>query len=141
MGATAFAGTPGPIPHSANVIGHAAATATEKHPIFRAPFACKVTKIDAVAQAAVTGADTNTTHLNIINAGAAGAGTTEVGNLDLTSGTDMAALDSTNIPLNATYLTAGVTLAEGDVLVLQHEKVGNGLLVPQLLVYIEYKAI
>jgi hypothetical protein len=142
MGATAYAGIPGPIPFQAHVVAHAAATATEVHPIFRAPFACKLMKVDVVAQAAVTGDNTNRTNLNILNAGAAGSGTTEVGNLDLVTTTgNMIANDSRNVPMNVTYLTAGVTLAEGDVIVLQHEKVGNGVAVPIFLVYLEAWAI
>ena len=52
---------------------------------------------------------------------------------------DLVALDLRSIPLNATYLTSGVTMAEGDVLVLQHEKVGTGLAIPELLVEVTYK--
>lgn len=121
------------------VVSHAAATATEQWPIFMAPFPCLVTAVKVVAQAAVTGADTNTTHLNIINKGSAGAGTTEIANRDLVLGTDLVGFGDTSIALTGT--TAQKTLAEGDVLTLQHEKVGTGLLVPELLVEVSYRAL
>ncbi|MBK6767432.1 MAG: hypothetical protein IPG71_14415 [bacterium] len=75
-------------------------------------------------QAAVTGDNTNRTNLNILNKGASGSGTTEVGNLDLATGTNLTAFDSTNLPLNATYVS-GVALAEGDVVTIQHEKAAS----------------
>jgi len=138
MSITWFGSIPGPIPHSSSIPSHAAATATEEWPVFRAPFACKLKKLDIVPQAAVTGDDTNRTNFNIIDKDADGSGTTEVGNLDLATGVNLVAFDSTNIPLNATYLADGVALAEGDVVSIQHEKVGNGVLVPYCDVYIEY---
>lgn len=138
MSPTWFGATPGPIPYISRIPSHAAASATEEWPVFRAPFACKLKKLDIVPQAAVMGNDTNTTNLNIINKGSAGAGTIEVGNLDLIAGVNLVAFDSKNVPLNAIYLVSGVTLAEGDVLSIQHEKVGNGVLLPECHIYIEY---
>lgn len=138
MGKNRWSEIPGPIPYTTKVVAHAAATATEQWPIFRAPVACTVKKVTVVPQAAATGDNTNTTNLNIINKGSAGAGTTEIGNLDPVTGVNLVAFDDTNIPFNATYLVPGVTLAEGDTLTLQHEKVGTGLLIPELLVHIEY---
>lgn len=117
-----------------SVAAHAAATATELRPLFVAPFPCTITAVDIVPGAAVDTADTNTTHLNLIDTGSAGTGTDEVGNLDLVAATaDLVANDLRSIPLNATYLTSGVAMAEGDVLALQFEKVGTGLLVPDSL--------
>lgn len=118
----------------------AAATATESHPIFVAPCACVLTSVNIVPQAAVTGDNTNKKNLNIINAGSAGSGSTEVGNLDLSTGTNLVAFDQKNIPLNATY-TAGVTLAEGDVVKMEYEKVGNGVLVPELIARVEFRPV
>lgn len=136
MGKTRFSDIPGPIPFIARIPSHAAATATEEWPVFRAPFACTLKKLDIVPQAAVTGDNTNRTNFNILNKGASGSGTTEVGNLDLALGTNLTAFDSTNLPLNATYVS-GVVLAEGDVVTIQHEKVGTGVLVPECLMYLE----
>ena len=136
MAKTYFSNIPGPIPFVARIPAHLAATATEEWPVFRAPFACTLKKLDIVPQAAVTGDNTNRTNLNIVNKGNAGSGTTEVANLDLATGTNLTAFDSTNIPLNTTY-ASGVTLAEGDVVTIQQEKIGTGVNVPECLVYLE----
>jgi hypothetical protein len=116
----------------------AAADATELHPIFIAPIKCVVLGVQIVPQAAVTGDNTDTKNLNILNAGADGSGSTEVANLDLVTGTDLVANDAEDIPLNTTY-DDGVELAEGDVLALQVEKVGNGVLLPDLLVEVKFR--
>lgn len=128
---------PGPISATASVIAVAAATTTVVYDIFRAPDAVKITKIEIVPQAAVTGNDSNTKYLNVLDGGAAGTGTTEVANLDLATGVNLVALDGKNIPLNATY-ASGCVMAEGDTLLLQIEKVGTGVALPHLHVYLEY---
>lgn len=113
----------------AHVAQIAAATATRKDPIFTAPRKCIVREVSVVSQAAVTGNNTNTKNLNIVDAGSAGVGTTEIANLDLVTGVNITALDEVNVPLNATYLVPGRTLAAGDVLVLETELVGTGVIV------------
>lgn len=107
---------------------HAAATATEQRAAFVAPCKCRVVGIEFVSDAAMTGDGTNTTNINIVNKGAAGVGTTEVANKDYGAGVSAVALDANAIPLNATYVN-GVDLAEGDVLAVEYEKVGTGILV------------
>jgi hypothetical protein len=107
---------------------HAAATATEERVGFVAPCKCRVVKIGFVSDAAGTGDNTNTTNVNILNKGAAGAGTTEVANKDFVTGENIVAFDREEVPLNTTYAN-GVDLAEGDVLSVQYEKVGTGLLI------------
>lgn len=102
---------------------HAAATATEARAIFTAPRACKITGVSFTPDVASTGDNTNTTYLNVINKGASGSGTTEIGNLDLATGTNLTAFDEQAITITAT------SLAEGDVVALQFEKVGTGVLV------------
>lgn len=121
----------------AHIAAIAAATATQKDPIFCAPRACRVTSVSVIPQAASTGDNTNTKNLNVLNAGSAGSGTTEIGNLDLATGTDLVAFDEKAIPFNTTY-EDGVELAEGDVLVLQTEKVGTGVNVGPFLVQVDY---
>jgi hypothetical protein len=116
----------------------AAATTTESHPLFVAPQKCRVTQVDIIPQAAVTGDGTDRKNLNILNAGSAGAGTTEVGNLDLSADVNLTAADLKNIPLNATYLAPGVELEAGDVLVLSYEKVGNGVDMPDCIALITW---
>lgn len=120
------------------VLSVAALDATESHPIFCAPFNCTVTKVGIIPRAAVTGNTTNSKNLNIVDAGSAGLGVTEVGNLDLITNVNLTALDYTEIPLNATY-TSGVEMDEGDVLNLEFEEVTSGVLIPDLIVLIEWK--
>lgn len=107
-----------------SVAVHAAATATEARALFTAPRACVVTGVSITPDVATTGNDTNTTNLNLINKGAAGSGTTEVGNLDPVTGVDFAAFDEVAIPLTASF-----AMAAGDVLAIQFEKVASGVLV------------
>jgi len=112
------------------VIAHAAATASELVPIWYAKFPCRVKAAYHVSPA-ITGADTNTTHLNLINAGTDGTGTDEVGNIDYVMGTDQAASDPQSFGLTAFNLAAEETL------VLQYEKVGTGLAIPAGAIVLE----
>lgn len=121
--------------HTVIVPAHLAATATEAHPIFYANGAeVKVKSILIISADDVTGVDSNTTHLNLINAGTDGTGTTELANYDLTDGNDLTGDDAYELYAPTTKLS----MSAGGVLKLQHEKVGNGLLVPALLVVIRY---
>lgn len=115
--------------------GHAAATATEKAFVFRAPFDAKIVSVEIIWDAAITGADSNTTHVNLLNAGTAGTGSTELGNIDYVSGTDAGAgvaedLYSPDTPLS---------VDSGTILAVQLEKVGNGLLLPTGTVIVTYQ--
>jgi len=67
---------------------HLAATATETRAIWVAPCDCVITGCSLTNPAAVTGNNTNRTNLNLLDAGAGGTGTTEIGNLDLATGTN-----------------------------------------------------
>lgn len=109
-----------------------AGDSTIVYPIFYAPFTCKVTKVILVPQGDVSGNDTNRKNLNILDSGADGDGTTEIGNLDLESGTNLAALDAKEIDVTDTQLTAG------DVLSMQIELVSGGVALPTQLVIVEY---
>lgn len=102
---------------------HAAADATEEY-LAIMPFACRLIDAAVYPAAAVTGQDTNTTHLNLINRGTAGTGTTELDAIDLVSGTDL------TVGANAFGLATPVNLAAGAVIAFQMEKVGTGLLIP-----------
>lgn len=126
--------------HVAHVMlpAHAAATATEVLPIFRAPFACKVTAVRVTPGAAATGDNTNRTNYNLLNGGSAGTGTTEIGNLDYATGTD-AAVGVTQSVYAPADPDDGVALAAGDVLKMQIEKVASGLALGVTLCTIEYQ--
>lgn len=107
---------------------HLAATATEKLALFEAPFDCFVKRVSFSPQDAVTGNTTNHTNFNLLDGGADGSGTTEIANKDLDTGTDLVALDYQDVFLTT---AAEHELSAGDVLVLQLEKVGAGVLIPQ----------
>lgn len=115
----------------------AAGTATREDPIFAAPAKCRVKAVTVTPQVASTGDNTNRKNLNVLNKGAAGAGTTELGNLDLVTGVNLVAFDESNISFNATY-AAGADLNEGDVLTLQTELAGTGVAVGPFLVTVDW---
>jgi hypothetical protein len=119
------------------VPAHAAATATEKLPVFEAPFDCYLRRVAFAPQAAVTGQDTNTTHINVLDGGAAGSGTTELATKELVNGTDLAALDYQDI---FALTDTKVELSAGDIVLLQEEKVGTGLAVGQGFVLVSVEA-
>ena len=116
---------------------HAAATATEERTAFVAPCKCRVLAVEIASDAAVTGDGTNTTNVNLQYKGAAGVGTTEVGNKDFGAGVNAIAFDNVAIPLNTTYVN-GVDMAEGDTLTLIFEKVGTGVLIGPMAVSIDW---
>lgn len=98
----------------------ASSAATDYIAVLVVPFACTVTAIGFVCTDAVTGADTNTVHLNADNS----AGT-EIGNLDLVMGTDLTA--GTVSTLTLTTTTANLNLAANATIRLEAEEVGTGL--------------
>ena len=118
------------------VPAHAAATATEVVNIFRAPFACKIVSVELIPDAAITGADTNSTNVNLLNAGTAGTGTTELGNIDFASGTDAAAGVAQDLYRPATALS----VASGVILQVQIEKVSSGLAIGRFTAVVTYQA-
>lgn len=110
---------------SFQIPGHLAATATELVSCWECDADFKVTAMHVMPTTAVTGADTNTTHLNIMD------GATEKANMDLVSGTDLAAHTA------AAFTVTAWTLNDGDHLNVQIEKVGTGLLVPSWSLVVE----
>lgn len=105
---------------------HAAATATETILTWIAPQDCRLMGVHFYPDSAVTGADTNTTHLNVLD------GATEIDNYDLTSGNDIAVTGYTF------STTLARDLSEGDRVIVQAEKVGTGLDVPAGTFVFEY---
>jgi len=122
--------------HVAEVVIPAHATgASEIYPIFYANGAeTKVKSVLIIPSADVTGANTNTTHINLFDRDADGNGTTEIGNYDLTLGNDLDAYDAYELYAPATKLS----LSAGEVLSIQLEEVGTGLALPTLLVIVRY---
>lgn len=125
----------GPRVKQAIVRAHAAATVTELVNIFQAPFKCRIRSVHLRPDAAITGADTDTTHANLLNGGVAGTGSTELGNIDFVSGTDAAVGELLEL-----YAPANPLLVdEGSLLKVQLQKVGNGLALPQFLAVVTYE--
>jgi hypothetical protein len=111
----------------------AAADATV--PVGEAPFAGTVSAVTYAATAAVTGANTNTRTLSLINKGQDGTGTTVVATLPLVSGTNLAANDEVTIPLSGT--PANLNVAAGDVLAFASVHAGTGIADPGGLVKVQ----
>lgn len=128
--------TPGTRREMVAVPSHAAAAATEIVPVFEAPAGAKIEKVIFRPGAAVTGADANTTHLNVINMGVAGTGSTELGNYDLTSGNDLAAGERKELYAPA----AALAVSQNNLIGLQFQKVGTGLAVPAGVAIVEWSA-
>lgn len=126
---------PGVFAAAVQTIAHAAATATEYIGSLVIPIDGRIRGAYFIANAAVSGANTNTTHLNLQNGGVAGTGTTEIANIDLTSGNDLA---SGVKSIMSEALTTAVSA--GTVLRLQAEKVGTGLDVPSGTLVVLYDA-
>ena len=112
-----------------------AGDATEEQLIFVAPTKCTVKGVAITPDADVTGNDTNTKNLNVVNKGSDGTGSTEIANLDLATGTDLSEFDRTAISASL-----DVDLEAGDSLTLQIEQVGSGVAIPRSLVDVDYHA-
>lgn len=100
-----------------------------------APFAGTITKVDYVAATAITGANTNSRTVALVNKGAAGSGTTVVASLALVSGVNAVADAATAVTLSV--VAGATTIASGDVLVWQSNAVGTGLADPGGLVHLD----
>ena len=116
-----------------------AGAATQLFALFTAAEAdVEVVAISAVPDADVTGQDTNTAHLNVLNAGTNGNGTTEVANTDLVSGTDLSGLIENWVHADS---SAPIQLAsKGEALAVQRELVGTGLALPAMKWHVYWKA-
>lgn len=100
--------------------------------IFQAPFDCTVTTVEYVPEAAITGADTNSRTLSLVNKGQAGSGSTTVATLALTSGVNATAYNERTVTLSGT--AANLVLAAGDTVQWRSIHVGTGITDPGGLV-------
>lgn len=107
---------------------------TATTPVARAPFAGVVSSVAAILSAALTGANTNTRKLSLINKKQDGSGSTVVATLQFNSGTNAVAFDETALTLSGT--AANLNVAAGDVLALESAAVGTGIADPGGLVAI-----
>jgi hypothetical protein len=87
---------------------------------------------------AITGANTNTRSVSLVNKGQDGTGTTVIATLQFNSGVNTAASDEKTITLSAT--AADLNLTAGDVLQWQSTHIGTGIADPGGLVKVSLAA-
>ena len=111
------------------------ATATDDTKILaEAQFACTVSEVTYTPDAALTGANTNTRRVALLNKGTDGTGTDIIAELQFNSGVNMAAGDEKTITLSGT--AANLEVAEGEILAWESEAVGTGIADPGGLVQV-----
>jgi hypothetical protein len=103
--------------------------------IGRAPFSGTVTQVTYAPNATLTGANTDSRTLSIINKGQSGTGTTSVATLAFTSGVNATASDEKALTLSGT--PANLNVVQGDILAFVSTHVGSGLADPGGLVEID----
>jgi hypothetical protein len=116
--------------HQVPAVGTAGNDATTV--LFQAPFACTVTLVNYVPASAITGANTNTRLVELVNKGQAGSGTTQVASIQFNSGVNAAADDEKAVTLSGT--AANLVLAAGDTVIWNSTHVGTGITDPGGLV-------
>jgi hypothetical protein len=85
-------------------------------PVFVAPFPATVTSVQYVTPSAITGADTNSRTVSLINKGAAGSGSTAVATFQFNERRERGCGRREGVTLSGT--PANVVLASGDVTVI-----------------------
>ncbi len=121
-----------PISTISAVVPNTATAVTDTLIVGRAPVAGTVTSVTYAMDAALTGANTNTRRVQIINRGQAGAGTTVVADLQFDNAVNAVAGDERTITLSV--VANATTVAEGDVLAFVSTAVGTGIADPGGLV-------
>ncbi len=89
----------------------------------RAPYAGTVTEVTYTPNATLTGANTESRTLSVVNKGLDGNGTTSVASKAFTSGVNANDFDETAITLSGT--PANLVVAEGDILAFVSAHVGT----------------
>lgn len=105
------------------VVPAVAAAADDTTTIGIAPFAGTITSVTYIADTAITGANTESRTVSLINKGTGGAGTTAAATLAMVSGVNSAAFDEKTITLSST--AADLDVVEGDVLAWKSLHVGS----------------
>jgi hypothetical protein len=95
-----------------------------------------VTKISYTPNANITGVNTDTRKIAVVNKALDGSGTTEVGALQFNSAVNATAYDEKAVTLSGT--AANLVVAEGDILLFASTVVGNGLADPGGHVILEF---
>ncbi len=109
-----------------NIPTEGAATAVDDTVMLgESPYAGTVTEVTYTPDTGITGANTNTRRLALINKGQSGAGTTVVAELQFDSGVNSTTGDEKNITLSV--VAGATTLVAGDILAWFSDAVGTGI--------------
>jgi hypothetical protein len=100
----------------------------------RAPFTGTVTGVSYIPKSAITGANTNTRRVALVNKGQSGSGTTEIAAIQYNSGVNAVAFDENIVTLSGT--AANLDVVEGDILAFTSTHVGTGITDPGGLVIV-----
>jgi hypothetical protein len=106
--------------------------------LVRVDSAGTVTSVTYAPVTAITGANTNTRSVSLVNKGQSGAGNTIVATIQYNSGVNAAASDENTVTLSGT--PANLTVAAGDILQWQSTAVGTGIADPGGLVCVTISA-
>jgi len=93
-----------------------------------APFAGTVTSVSYTPEAAITGDNTNTRTMTLVNKGQSGSGSTVIATLAFTTGNNAAAFDEKQFVMSD--VANATTVAAEDVLVAVETVAGTGLANP-----------
>jgi len=128
--------TKAPLSHQISVREEGAATAVDDtFALGRAPFAGSVSRVTFASDAAITGANTNTRRLSLMNRGQDGTGTTEIAAIQFNAGVNAPAFDEVVLPLSGT--PANLNVNEGDILAFFSDSIGTGIADPGGLVTVD----
>lgn len=122
------AGEQAPLTQRIEIELPASATAAGASGAIRAPFDGTVTSVTYVPVAAITGANTNTRAVSLVNHLQDGSGSTSIASLQFNSGVNAAAFDEKDVTLSGT--AANLNVAAGDILEGKSAAVGTGLADP-----------
>jgi hypothetical protein len=106
--------------------------------VFRVDSAGTVTSVTYAPVTAITGANTNTRSVSLVNKGATGAGATVMATIQYNSGVNAAASDENVVTLSGT--PANLAVSAGDILQWQSTAVGTGIADPGGLVCVTVSA-
>ena len=106
--------------------------------VFRVDSAGTVSAVTYAPVTAITGANTNTRSVSLVNKGQSGAGSTVIATIQYNSGVNAAAADENTVTLSGT--PANLVVAAGDLLQWQSTAVGTGIADPGGLVCVTVAA-
>jgi hypothetical protein len=117
-----------------HVPGQATAATDSTIILSEAPTAATVTEVSYTPDAVITGVNSNTRRVALINRGQAGAGTTVVAELQFDAGVNATAGDEK--PITLSVVAGATTLAAGDILAWFSDAIGTGIVDPGGLVQV-----